>query len=252
MTTTRQNITEGTTPASRLRGILGRSAQGLLLGWVVFAAVAAAANLAQRSLLHRAKASPWTVSLADVQADEARMHTINVVALTLLAATGVAFVAWLFVEYRRVEERGGRVRHRTGWAIGGWVVPFANLYIPFMVVDDVWRDAAGEPGASDRAASIPVVPLWWAGWLGGLFLAAGASSKAEDASTLDGLLAANTLYLVRDVIAAATAVLAIVIVQRVRRSSLPAVSVADAEFWARDRDRCAAPLEAPSGPEAGS
>ncbi len=252
MTTTRHTITDGKALAGRLRGLLALTLQGLLLGWVVFAAVAVAANVAQRSLFRRAEARPWTVSMADVRADDARMHTINDVALTLLAVTGVAFVAWLFVEYRQVERRGGRVRHRTGWAIGGWVVPFANLYIPFMVVDDVWRDAAGEPGASDRTSSVPVVPLWWAGWLGGWFLAAGANAKLDNATTVDDLLAANMLYLVRDVIAAATAVLAIVIVQRVRRRSLPAVSPGDAEFWARTRDQWPAPIEGPPGEGPGS
>ncbi|MEU8003985.1 DUF4328 domain-containing protein [Catellatospora sp. NPDC049111] len=77
--------------------------------------------------------------------------------LSLLASllAAAAFVVWLHQARRAAGRLGGALEWAPGWAVGGWFIPVANLFIPYRVVRDVWR--AGGPLA-------PRAPVrrWWA------------------------------------------------------------------------------------------
>lgn len=72
---------------------------------------------------------------------------------------GVAFLVWLWRARVNAELVSGAAAHRRsrGWAVGGWFVPVANLWIPYQVVADVWR------ASSPRwPATVAPVTAWWA------------------------------------------------------------------------------------------
>lgn len=91
----------------------------------------------------------------------------SVVLLGVLVATGVAFIAWAVQAYRnlpalRIDER----RYWTIWLIVGWIIPGANLLVPKLVVNDLWR--ASSPEASlvggdswQRRPVHTIVNSWW-------------------------------------------------------------------------------------------
>ena len=64
----------------------------------------------------------------------------------------VLLVIWLYRAAKNNEALGRQnPRLGPGWAIGGWFIPLANLVIPFIIMDDVWRGAdpsiaRGDPG----------------------------------------------------------------------------------------------------------
>ncbi|MEO3816753.1 DUF4328 domain-containing protein [Plantactinospora sp. B24E8] len=76
-------------------------------------------------------------------------------AIVLVAA--VLVIIWCYRVRDNLDAFAGSAPElRTGWAIGGWFVPFANLVIPFRVMADVARVSlfrAGTPG------------LVWGWWL---------------------------------------------------------------------------------------
>ncbi|MFI0960565.1 DUF4328 domain-containing protein [Streptomyces sp. NPDC021080] len=49
-------------------------------------------------------------------------------------------------------------RRRRAWLFFGWVVPVADLFVPKMIVNDLW--AAAEPAARRRRGH-PLLTVWW-------------------------------------------------------------------------------------------
>ena len=77
----------------------------------------------------------------------------------------VLLVIWLYRAAKN-NEALGRLNPRlgSGWAIGGWFIPIANLVIPFIIMDDVWRGAdpsipRGDPNWR-RSSTLGAIWAW--------------------------------------------------------------------------------------------
>lgn len=97
--------------------------------------------------------------------------------LSLLTAAA-AVTAWLYHAHGHAERLGGALAWARGWTVGGWLLPGANLVIPYLVARDVRRATGDGPPAP--------VGWWWAsvlvtllvhllGWWYGMATASGAS-----------------------------------------------------------------------------
>jgi len=80
-------------------------------------------------------------------------------AVTVLA-TAVAFVGWLGQAGRTADRLNGRPRRAHGRSIGGWLVPVADVVLPYRVVQGV-NEASGAGSGSQPAP----VRRWWAALL---------------------------------------------------------------------------------------
>ncbi|MFE1292398.1 DUF4328 domain-containing protein [Streptomyces sp. NPDC058751] len=76
--------------------------------------------------------------------------TVAAVLLLMLWMTGMRGIA------ERLWPEGQR-RHRA-WLFFGWVLPGANLFVPKMIVNDLW--AAAEPGPR-RPRGHHLLTVWW-------------------------------------------------------------------------------------------
>ncbi|WP_051386399.1 DUF4328 domain-containing protein [Actinokineospora inagensis] len=83
-----------------------------------------------------------------------------------VALSGVAFLMWLWrarVNSARICDAPQRLRIR--WAVLSWFIPLGNLWLPQMVLADVWR--ASRPDTPARGADLRTVPagkvvgIWW-------------------------------------------------------------------------------------------
>jgi hypothetical protein len=128
------------------------------------------------------------------------------------------FITWLWRAAKN-QQALGRAPERlgSGWAVGGWFIPLANLVIPVLVVQDLWRGsdaaiAAGDPRwrIADRS--------WLVGWWWGLFLVPLFTASGADADRLrDGFSearGANFLALVAMIGLVAAAGLGALVVRR--------------------------------------
>ncbi|WRZ88398.1 DUF4328 domain-containing protein [Streptomyces sp. NBC_01007] len=89
-------------------------------------------------------------------------------------ATLLLFMLWM-TRMRDIAERlwpEGQRRHRA-WLFFGWVVPVADVFVPKMIVNDLW--AAAEPGPRRRRGHL-LLTFWWLSVLA-------AGSVGEDALT---------------------------------------------------------------------
>lgn len=74
----------------------------------------------------------------------------------LVIVTAVLFIALFYLLYRDLPTRS----RRADWGWLGWVVPFANLYVPFRLAKEI--DAAGSERETNASWT---VFLWWTMWL---------------------------------------------------------------------------------------
>ncbi|MFE7120235.1 DUF4328 domain-containing protein [Streptomyces sp. NPDC057654] len=134
-------------------------------------------------------------------------------------ATAVVFIIW----FHRVRGNAEIFTQDVctlgrGWSIGGWFIPFANLWLPFRVAAETWQASAPQtPDGSLREVSRAPVRAWWILWL--LALAAGRVGQTlyNRANTPESLQQAMGTVMLGDLLDLAAAVLAILFVRKLTR-----------------------------------
>ncbi len=120
--------------------------------------------------------------------------------MTVLACAAV-FIMW----FHRIRLRAGMLaptgfRWGPGWAIGGWFVPLACLWMPYRIANEAWTVGL-------RGAKGPFWPLnlWWASFAGSLLLGRYASVSYRRAEELGPFLDAVTAGMVADALSVVAA-----------------------------------------------
>ena len=112
---------------------------------------------------------PATASIGTTTVDAAAMARAATAGLVAtVALTAASFVAWAVRAYRNLPALGiTDRRYWTIWLVVGWAIPGANLLVPKLVVDDLWR--ASSPNADGdtwhRRPVASVVNRWWCSFL---------------------------------------------------------------------------------------
>lgn len=173
---------------------------------------------------------PASVPLAEADRSDS-LALWSLVELPALLVCGVLFIAWLYQAHHSDRMDPSWQKRRSGWAIGGWFVPFVNLWFPFQVVSDLRRAARGDGGE-------PSYALQWGWWIAFLVstltsrISATAYNSAEQVSDsdlplyVDRLETAIVTETIAEVFSLVAAVLAIVLVRQFTtwvRSSPPLV-----------------------------
>lgn len=138
--------------------------------------------------------------------------------LTLLA-TAVVFIIW-FRRVRLNAEIFDASAHtmRPGWAVGGWFVPFGNLWFPYRVAAGVWTASARtRTDGGGRTVSRAPLHLWWAAWVCWMLFGRYASGRYSSAVLPQEIADAATLVVASDVVGIVAAVLALLFVRRLTR-----------------------------------
>jgi hypothetical protein len=122
----------------RLQGLA--KALYLLLGASILVSLLSAfAHHRRAGLITSEIRNPWSVSQAKVEkADSAVQYSSLAVSVLGLAILAV-FIVWAWRATKNLESWGAPLQRGPGWAVGGWFVPFANVFIGYQVVRDAWR-----------------------------------------------------------------------------------------------------------------
>lgn len=84
--------------------------------------------------------------------------------LVALLAAAVLVIIWTWRVRKNLDAfPGAEPTSSAGWAIAGWLVPVANLFMPYRVVANVARDSLW------KFTTPWLVNLWWGAWLVYLF-----------------------------------------------------------------------------------
>ena len=149
-----------------------------LTRWVAGLTFGAAALFGLSTLLYVGAGDDYADHLADPPGPEDPLTTaasadaLYGLAWLVVLASGVVFLVWFYRAYQAADSRGPlRTRWSSGWTIGGWFIPFANLAIPKLVMNEV--DRVSHPGNGDppvgqawqRQPRLITSDLWWAAWI---------------------------------------------------------------------------------------
>lgn len=204
-------------PAKPIRGL--STAVSVLVGLAGVAALAAAGALFNRAAVLE---DGFLANFDDVQdADDLVAVTALFSAVSMIAA-GIVWLVWHYRVAQNAETLGKRQGLSAGWAIGGWLIPLANLVLgPLQLLQSAkWSDPEA-PGKAGRAPGVLVV--WWVLWVvqtlislaSGRF-AFGDGSLDEDVD-LEEFRSADQTGGLSGLVLAAAAVAAILVVREVTR-----------------------------------
>ncbi|MBT2367774.1 DUF4328 domain-containing protein [Streptomyces sp. ISL-10] len=195
---------------------LGRAVAVLLLLVAVsdIAAMVAALNL-RRLAGFIAAADFIGYSDEDAELADALMVGTSLVQVIAYLATVVVFIVW----FHRVRTNADvfapdLLRRGRGWAIGGWFIPFAGLWIPRGIAADVWTASRTDPYAGDEHEPRTLVNIWWAAFVASMLCTRYAEQRYEKAETAEEIISATEKLLVSNTLEIVAAVLAILFVRR--------------------------------------
>lgn len=160
---------------------------------------------------------------------------LTLLAAPLIVAAIVVFLVWMWRAHKNLYAFPGVTpRMGAGWSIGGWFIPFANLVIPFMAMDEIARGSLPWKRRDPmRTGTHPLVGFWWAacvvsgcaagvaravGWLEARDLPTTLESPGDYQPYVDyygGIAGRNVVAVVVQV---AAAVLVIILVARISRA----------------------------------
>jgi hypothetical protein len=213
-------------PPEALR-TLGILVQVALVAVILAALAALIANVFYIGILGDfIRERPPSVSSTENAVDAARStYTILRIAE---GVTAIAFLFWFYRAYRNLIRTGIRdVRFSTGWAVGGWFIPFFNFVRPKQVANDIWKGSASAATVGiTRWREVPLSALlnwWWGVWILGWVLVALGPNIRTDLYTTYSTHTLRTdrvgIWSIEFGLAAliVAAVLAIVLVRRITR-----------------------------------
>lgn len=196
--------------------------------WAVMALAASAAAAALGILMTMKESSIVTEALGGDLSSPSRIDAADVsrvqvarFQLILMIVTALVFILWFRraeMNIRNWDARG--LPFDEWWNVGGWLIPVANLFVPVRMTAVVWRatdpSVSPEIGEEWKTRSLsPLVPLWWATWIGGMTLSRFASGQIGGADALEGLRSGLQLSAISNFLILAAAALAILVVRAI-------------------------------------
>ncbi|MEJ2678636.1 MAG: DUF4328 domain-containing protein [Gemmatimonadota bacterium] len=188
----------------------GKAARYALLVMVVVAAVSALSSAAEYAFVSQAAAGK-AVSMAQAEAIDMRQRLLAILYGIGLVTTGILFIRWQRAAYDRAAAIvAGAMPHSKAWTIWGWIVPIAQLFVPYRIVREIYTSAT-------RNTSAALVGWWWFFWLAGN-MASYLSLRLSLSEGLPQLVASSATGLAGDAVAIPAALIAARIIADVNSS----------------------------------
>ncbi|HEX3336005.1 MAG TPA: DUF4328 domain-containing protein [Jatrophihabitans sp.] len=171
----------------------------------------------EHTLVGQLANDPASVQIGDLRNADDAVAAVSVVVVLLLLATAVVWIIWFYRARANVDTwNAGYQRYPKGWAIGSWLCPIVNLWIPYQIAWDVLDNSERtETDASGWRDTYPLLTAWWIGWIAAVVLSAIVSVQGGDLQTVDNLSGYLVLEIVNICLRIITGVLAIFVVARI-------------------------------------
>lgn len=153
--------------------------------------------------------------------------------LPFYLATVVLFLVWLYRAHSNLYAlMPTHLEFSSGWTVGWWFIPFANLVKPFQAVREVWWESDPDvpaEGPTFLTASLHSAPtymvFWWFAWLTSN-IASNIAGRVYDPDRLDTVVTSGIAFLIAGILSVIAAVLAIKVVRDITsRQEMRAIAV---------------------------
>lgn len=149
--------------------------------------------------------------------------TNRIVILGILSAlvqipTVVMWLVWQYRAQSNLRPLGSTaLRWSPAWAVWGWLIPFANLVLPYLTVRELSKASEPDAGTLEwrTRPTGALLPLWWASWVGSQILSGVAVAVVGSDATVRSVSNGTSVAVVGGVVHVIAAVLAIVVVRRI-------------------------------------
>lgn len=135
----------------------------------------------------------------------------------------VLLIIWMWRVAKNALDAGRTdPRFAPGWTIGGWFIPVANLVIPGLILQDLWRSSdpsieRGDPTWRLRAKGSALVGWWWAMWILGVLTTVRITGDGNDRDYFERLRVWDSVSAGGQLVRIAAAVLLLLVVRRITR-----------------------------------
>ena len=152
-------------------------------------------NLAQLQL-----ATTVPIPVAAAKVNDTRQQIIAIVFLCTFIVTGITFLKWIY--RANLNSRGfgaPNMEFTSGWAVGWYFVPFANLIMPFKVMKEIWQ-VSGNPQHWKGEPGSPLLGWWWGLWLTSNFLGQLSSALSKHIKDAESLKTATITLIIAAIV----------------------------------------------------
>jgi uncharacterized protein DUF4328 len=189
--------------------------------------IAVALGYSQVALLSKAL-SGQTITEVDATANDMRQQTIAILQLAAYLITGIFFLMWIYRAQRNLPALGiRRPRYSPAWAVGWFFVPILNLFRPYDIVKELWKETNPDVGISDTflkqyssttkpySSKSMLIGLWWGFWIASVIVARAASRLTSESSGINEVITGTWVSMASDALSIVGTVFAILIVKEI-------------------------------------
>jgi len=187
----------------------------LLIVEIALSAVSGIASVHRHGLLDRVQRGDPPLVHEMQAADDSVAATAGLWGLVALGILVVLIVfLWRAAKNTELWQRE-KAKYGPGWTIGAWFIPIANLVLPAMVVQGIWkRSPSIDPYGYRHEESSARVGWWWITWIVSSIFVRLAGTWGSTRPTAQELSTGDSLRTVGVLCAIAAAVLLIGVVRR--------------------------------------
>ena len=159
------------------------------------------------------------VPFEELSASDDRVTTSGLFQTACYVVCIIAFLVWYGRAYFNLQRLGVRgLRFGEGMAIFYWFIPFANVFRPKQVVNDIWRGSDPDlPSGHWTSGRVPaLIHCWWAAWLiSGFVERIFFRQSMQDVNTPADFVSMSKTFIAWDLVDFVPAILAILVIMRI-------------------------------------
>lgn len=157
------------------------------------------------------------ISIEAANLNDLREQIIGMFYLIILIISAVTFIQWFRRAYYNLHLKINYLSYDEGWAAGSWFVPFINLFRPYQIMKEIYKETEGllvRKGIDyHQKLQTNVLGIWWALWLISGTLGQFVFRYANRAETVDELIISTKISMVSDLVGIPLTLIAIKIIK---------------------------------------
>lgn len=158
------------------------------------------------------------VDQAELAAIDVRTGAIGLLLIVTLLVAAVFFCLFMPRANRNASGFGSLMGISPGWAAGWFFIPFANLWMPYQAMREIWQGSDPDPNARPALVQVPGLLKWWWGMyllhnIGGWMVYA----ASKDVKEAEELIRSSAIDIGTSLLSIIAALLAIATVRAVAR-----------------------------------
>ncbi|HVZ02589.1 MAG TPA: DUF4328 domain-containing protein [Dongiaceae bacterium] len=157
-----------------------------------------------------------------------RLYVAGRARALIFVAAAIPFMIWLYRANRNARALGASgMRYSPGWAVGWNFVPFANLFMPALVMREIWRGTYHlSPGQTQSGGWL--IPVWWCLWLATLATGEAAAVILKQAvGNIERAEIGSALALIQGFLQIALGLVVIVLTRRLSETQRRQTAIAE-------------------------